>query len=45
MPLRELVCTFKAERDAKILRSIKTLEHINNRPAADFWKEVDVNKP
>jgi eukaryotic-like serine/threonine-protein kinase len=40
-PLKELWCDFKAERDAAILRSIKTLEKINDKPAADFWKEVD----
>src|SRR5262249_49164983 len=41
MPLRELRCDFKPERDADILRSIKTLETINEQPAADFWKAVD----
>ena len=41
MPLKELHCDFKAERDAEILRSIKTLETINGKPAAVFWKEVD----
>lgn len=40
-PLKELVCDFVPERDAEILRSIKTLEKINNKPAADFWKEVE----
>ena len=33
MPLRELRCDFKFERDAEILRSIKTLETINEKPA------------
>jgi hypothetical protein len=41
MPLRELRCDFKRERDAEILRSIKTLETINRKPVAEFWKEVD----
>jgi formylglycine-generating enzyme required for sulfatase activity len=41
MPLRELECDFRAERDAAILRSIKTLEKINGKPAEEFWKEVD----
>jgi len=45
MPLKELWCDFKPERDAEILRSIKTLEKINDKPAADFWKEVDDQKP
>jgi hypothetical protein len=26
---------------AKMLRSIKTLEKINDKPAAEFWKQVD----
>jgi hypothetical protein len=38
MPLKEFDCDFKPERDATILRSIKTLEKINGLPAAEFWK-------
>jgi len=45
MPLTELACDFKLERDTEILRSIKTLEKINGKPAADFLKEVDAKKP
>ena len=41
MPLKELQCDFKPGRDAEILRSIKTLEKINTKPAKEFWKEVD----
>jgi tRNA A-37 threonylcarbamoyl transferase component Bud32 len=41
IPLKHLWCDFKAERDAHLLRSIKTLETINNRPATEFWKEID----
>jgi hypothetical protein len=41
MPLNVLGCDFKPERDKEILRSIKTLESINGKPAADFWREVD----
>ena len=41
LPLKELNCDFQPKRDAEILRSIKTLEQINGKPAADFWKEVD----
>jgi hypothetical protein len=44
MPLKELRCDFKPERDADILRSIKTLEKINDKPAAEFWKAVDATK-
>jgi LSD1 subclass zinc finger protein len=45
MPLKTLEFDFKPEGDASILRSIKTLETINNKPAAAFWKEVDEKKP
>jgi hypothetical protein len=41
MPLKILTCDFRAERDAAILRSITTLEQINGKSAAEFWKEVD----
>jgi formylglycine-generating enzyme required for sulfatase activity len=41
MPLKVLWCDFKAERDAGVLRSIKTLEKIDGKSAAEFWKEVD----
>jgi Leucine-rich repeat (LRR) protein len=41
MPLKELICDFQPDRDAEILRSIKTLEKINGKPAAEFWKDVE----
>jgi eukaryotic-like serine/threonine-protein kinase len=41
MRLKELFCDFQRERDARILRSLTTLERINGKSAADFWKEVD----
>ena len=41
MPLKILCCDFKPERDTELLRSIKTLETINGKPAAEFWKEVE----
>jgi hypothetical protein len=41
--IKELTCDFVAQRDAAILRSISTLETINGKPAADFWKEVDAD--
>jgi Leucine-rich repeat (LRR) protein len=31
---------FKLERDAEILRSIRTLQRINDKPAREFWKEA-----
>jgi hypothetical protein len=45
MPLKELFCDFKPERDTEVLRSIKTLETINGKPAGEFWKEVEGKKP
>ena len=41
MPLKRLSCDFKPERDTELLRSIKTLEMINDKPAEEFWKEVE----
>ena len=45
MPLTHIWCDLKAERDAEILRSLKTLEMINGKSAAEFWREVDQKKP
>lgn len=41
MPLKSIRCAFQPERDADILRSLKTLETINDKSAVDFWNEVD----
>ena len=38
MPLKDLHCDYKPERDAAILRSIKTLEKINDKPAKELLK-------
>lgn len=40
MPLREIKCDFVAERDAAILRSIRTLAKINDLLAKAFWARV-----
>jgi serine/threonine protein kinase/Leucine-rich repeat (LRR) protein len=45
MPLKDLWCNVQPKRDAEILRSIKTLEKINGKPAAQFWEEVDAAAP
>ena len=45
MPLKTVHCDFKPERDAETLRSIKTLEQINGKPAAEFWKDVASQYP
>jgi hypothetical protein len=41
MPLKEVHCEFQLERDGEFLRMFTTLERINGKAAADFWKEVD----
>ncbi|MBI5395746.1 MAG: SUMF1/EgtB/PvdO family nonheme iron enzyme [Verrucomicrobia bacterium] len=40
VPLKELSCDFQPDRDKEALWAIKTLESINGKSAADFWKEV-----
>jgi hypothetical protein len=45
MPLTALWIDFKPERDAQLLRSLKALEKINDKPAAEFWKEVEAREP
>lgn len=40
MPLVELFCDYRRAH-AETLRSIKTLQKINGKPAAEFWKEAD----
>ena len=44
MPLKQVACDFKPFRDTERLRSIKSLELINSKPAADFWKEVEAQQ-
>jgi hypothetical protein len=34
---------FEAARDATILRALPTLQTINGKPAAEFWKEADAD--
>jgi hypothetical protein len=41
LPLEQLVVPFVYDRDAEILRSIKTLETINDMPVAEFWKQFE----
>ncbi len=41
LPLKRISCDFQAPRDARILRAITTLETINDKPADEFWKQVD----
>jgi serine/threonine protein kinase/tetratricopeptide (TPR) repeat protein len=41
MKLKQLSTEIEPQRNAFVLRSIKTLEEINGRPAAEVWKSVD----
>jgi hypothetical protein len=41
LPLQRLDLDFKPDRDTALLRSIKTLETINGKPADEFCKEVE----
>jgi len=40
LPLRRLRLDYRADRE-EFVRSFKGLEAINDKPVADFWKEVD----
>lgn len=44
VPITQLYCDFSPERDEAILRSIKTLEIINNKTVSEFWKEVETRR-
>ncbi|MCX6909179.1 MAG: hypothetical protein NTY01_14210, partial [Verrucomicrobia bacterium] len=47
MPLQKLECepaVAAQPANARILRSIKTLETINGQPAAEFWKKVEAEQ-
>jgi serine/threonine protein kinase/Leucine-rich repeat (LRR) protein len=41
LPLTKIHIPFRQRQHADVLRSIRTLETINNKPAAEFWKEID----
>jgi hypothetical protein len=45
MPLESIVCDVGVARDSEFLRSLPTLKNINEKPAAEFWKEVGATKP
>lgn len=44
LPLKKIECDLLPERDAEVLRSIRTLETINHQPAAEVWKKVDAEQ-
>jgi hypothetical protein len=37
LPLQYLYCDFRGERDAEVLRRIRTLQTINGQPVKQFW--------
>jgi hypothetical protein len=39
---KELLCDFHYERDVQVLRSIPTLEKVNGKPSAEFWRDAEV---
>jgi len=41
MPLKSLVCDFDPNRDTDLIHSITTLETINGKNIADFWKVIE----
>jgi Leucine-rich repeat (LRR) protein len=41
LSLVELQCRFRPQRHPRVLRSIKSLATINDRPVAEFWKDHD----
>lgn len=44
MPLTQLSIEIVPARDAELFRSSKTLALINDKPAAEFWQEVDAKQ-
>lgn len=44
MPLSTLSLDFRAGRDLTLLRTLQTLERINNKPAAEFLKDADAQE-
>jgi hypothetical protein len=44
MPLQSISCDFQPDRDGALLRSIRSLTRIDNRPAAEFWKDEDARQ-
>ena len=44
LPLTILSINIRSEADLSLLRSIRTLEKINDKATAEFWKEVEASK-
>ena len=43
LPIKSLWLDFQPARDAALLRAMPTLEYINDKPVAEFWKGVDAD--
>lgn len=41
MPLKHLRCDFVAQRDADVVRSLESLEKINEKPIKQFWADLE----
>jgi hypothetical protein len=41
MPLKQIIFDFDLTRDREILRSLTTLQKINDLPAEQFWKDTN----
>jgi len=44
VPLQNVLCSFRLERDAEVLGSIGALQTINGRPAADFLESARADR-
>ena len=40
MPVETIGCDFVPERDTMLLKSMKSLQQVNDTPIQDFWKRV-----
>jgi hypothetical protein len=45
LPVQYLYCDFQRERDAEVLRRIRTLQTINGKPAKQFWMKHGLPVP
>lgn len=44
LPLKWLAVSLRSERDRTQVRAVSTLEVINDKPAAEFWKDVEAQE-
>jgi hypothetical protein len=43
MPLEILFCDFMPRRDTDLLRSLQSLQNVNGKPLARFWKDAGID--